>query len=75
MEKYPKKRAYVRGKLKKFLDEKGVTNLFIENCKTQFPDKRNIKELLIAFDWSITKQRHKFWSDLNNQFEELNDKT
>lgn len=73
MEKYPKKRAYVRGKLKKFLDKKGVTKLFIKNCKKQCPECRNVKNILSAFIWSHTDQGNKLWKKLSDEFEGLNE--
>lgn len=72
MEKYPKKRAYVRGKLKKFLDEKGATKQFIANCK-KVNSKRNLKEMRSAFWWAETEEGMDFWAMLDDEFEGLND--
>jgi len=76
MEKYPKKRAYVRGKLKKFLDEKGVTKQFIANCKKANPEvwtNRNCKRIWTAFSWSRADEGFTFWEKLSQEFEGLND--
>ena len=80
MEKYPKKRTFVRGKLKKFLDEKGVTKQFIENCKNQEKKynnnytTRDCKNFVDSFYWRNTPEGFKFWVKLQNEYEDLNDK-
>jgi len=76
MEKYPKKRAYVRGKLKKFLDEKGVTKQFIANCKKANPvgwKNRDCKKIGTSFPWVRSNEGFVFWEKLNNEFEGLDD--
>jgi len=70
MEKYPKKRAWVRGKLKKFLDEKGVTKQFIANCKINNTIKRPVKSIFEAFVWANTKEKNYFWYKLSKEFNE-----
>ena len=71
MEKYPKKRAWVRGKLKKFLDEKGVTKQFVKNCKQQNEKlSRPIKCIINAFTWAETSEGNNFWWNLEKEYNE-----
>lgn len=70
MEKYPSKREYVRGKLKKFLIEKNALKAFIENAKEQNKEKRGHKNINKAFVWLKTKEGVDYWYGLAVEFGE-----
>jgi len=72
MEKYPKKRAYAHPKLAKFLKEKGVYKQFVNNCKEQNNERFNT-DISRAFIWDKTKEGDVFWSELDIDFEGLNE--
>ena len=76
-EAYPIRRAWAQPKLKEFLDAKGIYPQFVANCKaksksTFFPDhKKWNRTLNQAFSWAYSNEGHKFWSKLDDEFEQL----
>ncbi len=81
MEKYPKKRAYVRGKLKEFLIEKGAYEEFVEECKQQeinSPNSevwrtRDCKVIPNSFSFNKSIYGQEYWYKMSAEFDAWKD--
>lgn len=67
-EKYPSKRGYAIGKLQKFLKLSNLTKKFKANCIKENSRKGQTK-IESAFIWQNSNEGHKFWVQVNKDFE------